>query len=193
MKRKLIAILFLFLITACADDLNQMGYTDGEYGLTFITYTAADDLMTQVGRKGVVNDRTPILVSNFVNLNNVSSSSALGKQIGEQFLTRLVQLGYNVSEVKLRDYMELNQNGEFSMTRDPEKTNRSFQAAGIVTGTYTLSGDSVMMNARFVSLVDGKIIAAQDFILEQDKQIKHLIRQDKAKQAEGWYNSVDDY
>ena len=89
--------------------------------------------------------------------------------------------------------MELNQNGEFSMTRDPEKTNRSFQAAGIVTGTYTLSGDSVMMNARFVSLVDGKIIAAQDFILEQDKQIKHLIRQDKAKQAEGWYNSVDDY
>ncbi|MBK66992.1 MAG: hypothetical protein CMP22_02545 [Rickettsiales bacterium] len=193
MKRKILSILFIFLITACSSDLNNFGYTRGEYGMTLVTYNATDDLMTQVGQKGVVNDRTPILVSNFANINNVEKSSELGKVVAEQFLTRMVQLGYNVSEVKLRDYMNLNQDGEFSLTRDPEQTSRSHQAAGLVTGTYVLSGDSVMFSARFISLKDARIIAAQDFILEKDQQVKALIKQDQniksGKTGAGWYNN----
>lgn len=181
-----LSVLALILLTGCSGVSNDK-FTEGKGGMTEATYKAAEALVAQANAKNVISEKTPLLVGTFSGLDNVEQSTNLGRVVGEQFTTRLVQLGYNVQEVKLRDRISLKPEGEYVLSRDPKKVSKNFNAAALITGTYAKGKDGVLFNARLVSASDNRVIAAQDFILPYEGDVVNLMRDDK-KSTGGWYN-----
>lgn len=181
-----LSILGLVLLTGC-NSVSNSSFTKGTDGMTETTYKAAEALVTQANAKNVISQKTPLLVGTFGGLDNVEKSTNLGRVVGEQFTTRLVQLGYNVQEVKLRDQISLKTEGEYVLSRDPNEVSKNFNAAALITGTYAKGKDGVLFNARLVSASDNRVIAAQDFILPYEGDVVSLMKEDKGAMS-GWYN-----
>ena len=100
------AILAAFIALVGCNTINNETFTTGQSGITKETYKAAEALIAQAEAARVISKDTPIIVGSFADINNLEETSALGLVVSEQFVTRLVQLGYNVSEVKLRDQLK---------------------------------------------------------------------------------------
>ncbi len=181
-----LSVLALLALTGCSSVSNEK-FTAGKDGMTEATYKAAEALVEQANAKNVISQKTPLLVGTFSGLENVEKSTNLGRVVSEQFTTRLVQLGYNIQEVKLRDKIALKTEGEYVLSRDPKEVSKNFNAAALITGTYAQGKDGVLFNARLVSASDNRVIAAQDFVLPYEGDVVNLMKEDK-KGTSGWYN-----
>lgn len=187
--KQVIALFMVFMLSACQTTLNNPGFTEGRYGLTKVTYQAVDDLMRQINEKGLANEHSPILVGSFSNIEHLEETSNLGLVISEQFTTRLVQLGYHISDVKLRDGMDVRPEGEFVLSRKNGQVSRTYMASLIASGTYAFADEGIMFNARITNAQTGQVLAAQDFIVERDDQVDALIKDEEAETNDAWYNT----
>ncbi len=188
--KHIIALFMVFMLSACQTTLNNPGFTKVRYGLTKVTYQAVDDLMRQVNTKGLANENSPILVGTFTNIEEIDKTSNLGRVVSEQFTTRLVQLGYHISDVKLRDSMEVRPEGEFVLSRNNDHVSRSHVASLIVAGTYVFADEGIMFNARVTNAQTGQVMAAQDFIVARDEQVDALVKDKNAETKDAWYNTA---
>ncbi len=187
--KHLFALFMVFMLAACQTTLNNPGFTEGRYGLTRVTYQAVDDLMRQINNKGLANEHSPVLVGTFANIDRLEQTSNLGLVVSEQFTTRLVQLGYHVSDVKLRDGMDVRPEGEFVLSRKDGHVSRTYMASLIVAGTYAFADEGVMFNARITNAQTGQVLAAQDFIVERDDQINALVKDEQPETNDAWFNT----
>ena len=179
-------IVALVALVGC-NTVNNATFTNGQSGITKETYKAAEALVAQAEAARMISKDTPIIVGSFSDINNVEETSALGLVVSEQFVTRLVQLGFNVSEVKLRDQMNLKQDGEFVLSRDTNDITKTYNVAAIVSGTFAKAQDGVLFNSRMIAAQDGKLIAAQDFILKNEDDVMALINKKAKSKNVQWY------
>lgn len=65
------------------------------------SYSAADALLMRA--PWLKEQRAPLLAATFVDINNLETSSGLGRVIGEQVGSRFAQKGFTVIEIKMRN------------------------------------------------------------------------------------------
>ena len=96
---------------------------------------AADALLT---RAPWLKDRKdPLLAATFVDINNLDTSSGLGRVIGEQLGSRFAQQGFTVVEIKMRNNIFIKEgSGEFALSRSIREISQSHNAAAVIAGTY---------------------------------------------------------
>lgn len=158
------------------------------------SYKAADMLAAQ--SLNIVSPDTPIAVATFSDVNKIESSSALGRMIAEQIGARLVQTGYNVSEIKLRNDINVQQaldssaeSGEFVLSRNRVALAGHTNARAVVTGTYALAGENVLVNARLIDVNSSRILAAHDYTMPLNSDVRRLLQADGNNTAvfgSGW-------
>ena len=113
-----------------------------------------------------ITSNTPFVVASVSDVQNVESSSALGNIVADMIRTRVVQDGYLVSEIRLRNAVSFkNGEGEFLLSRNRRALMPPHDAAAIVTGTYAVSFEKVYVSLKLVSASDAHIIAGADFIV----------------------------
>ncbi|MCB1538657.1 MAG: hypothetical protein H6865_03390 [Rhodospirillales bacterium] len=175
----LLAVCLLTLtLAACAVDRRSPdGYSTSRRDLTNYTYAATDALMNRAGRS--VNKTTPLLVGTIGNVNDVESSSTLGRAITEQISARLAERGYKVAEMKLRQGISIRQGGdldpaatgEYLLSRDVRDISGEHKAAAAIVGTYAVGADNVLVNLRLVDIRTGNVITGYDFTLPRTADI----------------------
>ncbi|MFN2343631.1 MAG: FlgO family outer membrane protein [Desulfonatronovibrio sp.] len=140
-----------------------------------ITYQAADVL--EYNLTSDISRTLPIMFSSFVDLNNLKSTSALGRLLGEQIGSRFSQHGYNVIEARLRtDSLQIRaKTGEIALSRDTRDIRTSWDPQAIITGTYHIFDDKAVVSARIVSTVDNSIISSHDFSFKLDRYLSTLV------------------
>jgi TolB-like protein len=116
----------------------------------------ADQLERNVDRKILGNT---FIVSTFSNLNKLSESSPLGRLVGENIIHEMQVRKWNVFDVRLTRDVVVNDDGEFTLSRDIKKIRESFKIGGIITGTYLVAESSIIINARAIDLDTGVIIS----------------------------------
>jgi len=80
----------------------------------------------------------PILVTTFVNNNNLNQTSQFGRILQEHIASRLVQLGYSVKEIKLADTLTIEpESGKTILSRDLSLLSGTQQAQEILVGTLS--------------------------------------------------------
>lgn len=174
------ALIFLSLLfhfgvaishSTASDFFNEDNYADNVVG---IAYNAAD--MLENNLLSGLNRTLPILATSFVNLDNLKSSSTLGRLLGEYIASRFSQHGYQVIELRLQKDCLLVQegNGELALSRDKGKIGTSYDAQAIIIGTYSLADDLLFVSTRIVSTVDHSILSSYDFSLRLDKTLRIL-------------------
>ena len=100
-------------------------------------YQAVDEMLKK--SKASVGRDAPIIVATFVDLDDLTRTSALGRIIGELCAARLTQRGYRVINVKVRpDSLVIRPGqGEFLLSQDVNVLSKEHGAQVVLVGTYT--------------------------------------------------------
>jgi TolB-like protein len=114
----------------------------------------------------------PILVTTFVDNNDLTKTSRFGRLLQEHITSRLVQLGYTVREIKLTQTINIEpKSGETVLSRDLAKISGELQAQAILAGTASRSGRQLYISARLISPENSNIIATYDHQLYMDNNL----------------------
>ena len=93
-----------------------------------------------------------IIMTSFVNLDNFSKTSILGRSLSEALIDELHIRKFHVIDFRTQDLIIVNKNGEFSLTRDQTKLTNEIPFGLILVGTYSkLSNNKVLINVRIVN------------------------------------------
>lgn len=149
--------------------------------LTTVNYAAATELMKRYhGPLASANNfgeaSAPFIVATLVNIDKLEQSSTFGRLLSEQLASRITQLGHNVVELKFRNSVFMKRNeGEFLLTREIKEVANAHKAQAIVVGTYAEASDFVYINLKVVNPTNSLILAAYDYALPMDKEIRRLV------------------
>ncbi len=122
------------------------------------------------------NPEMPILVTTFVNNNDLQETSSLGRVLQEQITSRLVQLGYTVREIKLANTLHIApKSGETILSRDLAQISGEQEAQAILTGTISRTNEIVYISARLITPTNNNILASDDSQLFVDDDILAML------------------
>ncbi|NBX66477.1 MAG: hypothetical protein EBQ96_05720 [Proteobacteria bacterium] len=174
----LLALVLSFGLSACG----HLESPPPPSARTFKTYTydAVDSLMSKSG-KGITKE-TPMLVGTVGDVNDVETSSTLGRTITEQISSRLAQKGFKVAELKLRQGISVQRggmtpeaSGEYLLSRDVRNISTEHKAAAAITGTYSIGANKVLVNLRLIDIRSGNVITGVDYELPKSTDIMAMI------------------
>jgi len=155
-----------------------------DYNLVSSSYSAADKLLKGVKnipalapRRSGIDTKQPILVTSFVNIDNVQQSSTFGRITAEQIGSRLVQRGYKVIEMKMRGRVFVQEKtGELLLSRKLRQISLQHDAYAVVVGTYGSSKGTVYVTAKLVRAADNVILSSYDYRLPMGPDTKKMLR-----------------
>jgi len=112
-----------------------------------------------------------------VDLNNLESTSPVGRQISEEMARWFVQAGYRVKEIrKGRDVYIDPKRGEMVLTRDVRKllsTNVTTEA--VLAGTYVVTPDQVRFSMRLLHVPSNDILGMATATVPITSDLKPLL------------------
>nr|CAX83747.1 conserved uncharacterized protein [uncultured bacterium] len=137
-------------------------------------YEAADIMVEEMGDRWPPH--TPILPITFVNLDDLDSTSALGRLLARQLASRFTQKGYSLVEVTMRKDLVIRKgSGQFILSQDLDRISAEHRAKGVLVGNYTVAKNRVFVSAQLIRLHDKTALASQDFSLPLDSNVRHLL------------------
>lgn len=175
-----LALITTAALAACSTDNSIMGISSSTKPLVSYNYAAVDAIMSRAGRK--VTKDMPMLVGTVGDVNDVESSSTLGRTITEQMSARLAQKGYKIAELKLRQGISIQRggfdrssSGEYLLSRDVNEIAGEHKAAAALTGTYSVGANNVLINLRLLDIRSGNIITAYDYTLPKNADVMSMV------------------
>lgn len=147
-----------------------------------VNYAAADELLKRIPFAYTSSNRpgagdAPIIVATLANIDALDQSSTLGRTISEQVASRVAQMGRSVIELKVRNGIYIKRNeGEFLLTRELKEVAAAHKAQGVIVGTYAESASFVHVTLKVVDPSTSLVLAAHDYTLPLDKQIKSMLK-----------------
>ncbi|GAB6191801.1 FlgO family outer membrane protein [Desulfocastanea catecholica] len=169
-------VCILFFLSGCASfNCTRLETIFGDKtNLIQFSYTIAEHL-TERSRPPLVprHPDMPVLVTTFVDNNDLQQTSRFGRVLQEQVASRLVQLGYTVREMKIAGTLHIEpRSGETILSRDlAQLSNGQQQAQAILVGTISRSNRLLYISARLIHPVNNTILATDDYQLCMDDEI----------------------
>ncbi len=102
----------------------------------------------------------PVVVTTFVNLDNMKETSGLGRLIAENIIHELQVRGWKVFDIRLAKDIVVKPQGEFSITRDIRNLRNYYNVNAVITGTYAITSNVVIVNARVIDVKTGIVISS---------------------------------
>jgi hypothetical protein len=151
--------------------------TPPEKKIVTLNKKAADDLARQLrhNREIPIGRQDPIIVTTIADVDRLEASSSLGRITTEQIASRLGQLGFNVTEVKVRgnlfvergrgDYKTAGppSSGEFVLSRNVEQIASEHSAVVVIAGTYAVGRTHSIVSLRAIDVATKRIVAGHDY------------------------------
>lgn len=154
--------------------------------LVSASYKAADELLESAQelqrleepQKEGFYTRQPILITSFVNIDNLQQSSTFGRVVAEQVGSRIAQHGYKVIEMKMRtgSIFVQEQTGELVLSRELREISFQHDAYAVVVGTYAGGKESVYVTAKLVRAKDSVVLSSYDYRLPVGADTKQMLR-----------------
>ncbi len=129
-----------------------------------------DSLATQMMRNTKIPTNKPVLVTSFVRLDNFKETNEFGRVIGESLINELSNRGFNVIEFRGQLNVSIDENGEYFISRDISKLKEKIPNTYVVVGTYSRQYGKVVLNARVVDNISGRIISSSRAIYQHNKR-----------------------
>ena len=117
-------------------------------------------LATQMMRNKKMNTNKPVLITSFVRLDAFKKTSEFGRIVSESMIDELSNRGYNIIEFRGQMAVSVNDKGEYFITRKTNRLKDKVPDTYVVVGTYSRQYGKVMLNARVIDNVTGKIISS---------------------------------
>jgi TolB-like protein len=128
-----------------------------------------------------------IVVASFANIDDLTHVSSLGRYLTEFYANELVRYGYQVYDLEAQDeVMLMKRVGAIYRTRQgpldagtesqvrPESELLAKGVRYVLTGTYTMVDDRVIVQTRLIDLTDSKIVASEALSLVRQGMVEDL-------------------
>lgn len=150
----------------------------GSTDLIQFSYTMADHLAAKAMPPLIPrHPNMPILVTTFVDNNDLQQTSHFGRILQEHIASRFVQLGYTVRELKISNTLHIEpKSGETILSRDLTQLSSGQQAQAILVGTISMTDRIVYISARLINPVNNNILSTDDYRLCMDDNILAMFR-----------------
>ncbi|MSQ71074.1 MAG: hypothetical protein EXR27_07265 [Betaproteobacteria bacterium] len=170
---KLAAALLALSVSACVSGPTFDVSTKNSLFIA-TNYNAADQLAKNLRAN---NHTGPIIVATFSNIDNLVESSRFGRTLSEQIGSRLVQAGFQVIEVKLRDtvYVSAATQGEFLLSREMRDISATHKVNTVVVGTYADASNYAYVTVKAIALESGAVIASYDYSLPMIDMVRAML------------------
>lgn len=117
-----------------------------------------------------------LAICSFVELKKLARTSSFGRYLADGLINAFQQRQYRVVEVrKTTDILVQAGRGEYGLSRDPGQISGQAAAGSMLTGTYTLAGDRVLVNARIVDNRDATVLSSASVNLPSTPLIGQLL------------------
>jgi len=137
----------------------------------------ADQLLISAAANDFELTELPIFATTFADLNHLDRTSPFGRYLAEQLMSELQARGCTIIELrKTTTIMVKNQEGEYGLSRDANELEKSLTAEAMLTGTYLVADDNVLVNARVISNRYGSMLASAPTTFAQDTLVKSMLR-----------------
>ncbi|MDD5286101.1 MAG: FlgO family outer membrane protein [Desulfuromonadaceae bacterium] len=117
----------------------------------------ADQIERNLDRNSLDNT---FIVTSFTNLDKLSETTPFGRLVAENTMHELQIRMWKVFEIRLSKDVVINETGEFSLSRDIKKIRELYKVGGIVSGTYSIAGNNVFVNARVIDINTGLVASS---------------------------------
>lgn len=148
---------------------------DLDIDLIAVSREAADGLVAQLNPPHI-RDRS-ILVTAFADIDDVSRASTFGRTVAEYVGNRLIQLGFQVTEMRVDEAVFVRRpSGELAPSPKLREIALSADAQVVLTGTYAAADEVVYVSARMIDPADATVFAAHGFRLPLGDNNRRLLR-----------------
>lgn len=168
--RHLMLLAVVTTLVACTQTKPRL-----DLDLMAITDEAAGNLLAANRRTGPLDAQTPLLVASFVDIDNLLRSSTFGRMSSELFAASLTQRGYHVVEVKLRDQLFIQHNGEFMLSRKLKDISSQHQVESVVIGTYATGIDYVYVTVKLINIQTSEVERAWKYRIPRTDEMRSLL------------------
>lgn len=177
-----LVIVGALLLSACST-LEQLGSgantREPDPDLTELAQSAAEQI---VSGNSDVSRYEPMIAATFVDIDNLSESSTFGRISAELMASALSHEGLEVSEVKMRDSLFIEEQiGELILSRKVKRLSDRYNARSILMGTYARGEDFIYVSARVVRSSDARVLGSSAFRLPLNNNTRTLL-----DGQEGW-------
>jgi len=118
-------------------------------------------------RSEKISDRT-IAITDFVNTEDIDNVSKFGRYCGSEAYNVLPGLDFNVVEIKAGKSLYIQKGkGEILLTRESEKLRERYHFSTMLVGTYTITNESVQVNARIVRMKDLWVLSSASLVVSR--------------------------
>lgn len=119
-----------------------------------------NSLATQMMRNQKMKTYKPVLITSFVRLDQFKKTTEFGRIVSESLINELSNRGFNIIEYRGQMAVSINDAGEYFITRKPHRLKDKVPNTYVVVGTYSRQYKKVMLNARVIDNITGKIITS---------------------------------
>ncbi|PLY04121.1 MAG: hypothetical protein C0625_17330 [Arcobacter sp.] len=119
-----------------------------------------NSLATQMMRNKKMVSTKPVLITSFVRLDNFKKTTEFGRIVSESLINEMSNRGFNIIEYRGQMAVSINEKGEYFISRNPYKLKDDIPNTYVVVGTYSRQFGKVMLNARVIDNITGKIISS---------------------------------
>ena len=127
-------------------------------------------LADQIERNSAANLKIQnTVLTSITDLHNPNKTSHLGRLITEHMLHQLHIAGWNVFEMRKNGSIKTTKEGGYILTRHADDLEAYQHVDNVISGTYSVTNDGVLVNMRVVNLKTGQLVSsAQMRYLEDD-------------------------
>ena len=189
--RILLSLLLTLSLSGCSyfNGTKLEGLLGADENLVSLSYKITKQLEEgAVPRLMPGNPDQPLLITTFVDNNDLSRTSRFGRILQEQITSRFVQLGYTVREIKLRDSLLMKpKSGETILSRDIHLVSPSLSAQAILVGTYSYTNRTMYITARLINPENAAIISSADYQLIMDENVLAMFGEKRAAEDDQYF------
>ena len=117
-------------------------------------------LAAQMMQNKKMDTNKPVLITSFVRLDEFKKTTEFGRVVSESLINELSNRGFNIIEFRGQMAVSINDEGEYFISRKPHEIKGSIPNTYVVVGTYSRQSGRIMLNARVIDNITGKIISS---------------------------------
>lgn len=119
--------------------------------------------------------RGGLIILSFVDQQKLDRTTSFGRYLAEQLMTELQQQRVPVVELRKSNEVRLHERGEYGLSRDPAEISDRAAAVAMLTGTYTLTGRQVIVNARIIDHASSRLLASATGVIPRLEMVDELL------------------
>ena len=169
MERLIAFILLVLLFSGCIKQ-NVSGINKkvsaSSYFLYDNTYSSIDKAVNELANQLLINIKNSdrknyrVVLTSFVDLDNFSQTSTIGRALSEALIDELHIRQFHIIDYRAQDLIIVNEDGEFSLTRDAKRLKDEVPESLVLVGTYTkLTKNKILINARILNTTNFDVLS----------------------------------